>query len=708
MSRVNGHRDALVEALAGRLAEHARRVRHDTAEQIAAALRRAGIVGASIDAGHLVGRLPPGPGGLPDEAEAELADDAGTVLTDDLGEVLTYGGLYAPANHTHPGGAGGGITEGEADARYVRFVGGSVMTGALTPEDDFGADLGSTARRFDTFHASAVRLRTDLGVTAANTGSPNPVFIAVAGETQSRLQIAPDGTLRWGSGAAAQDVTLGRTGAGRLGLSADLELVGAARRLRGDFNNATHASRTLFQHGAGGASANTLVGALPAAGGLDAAWLAYNGPDPDAAGRVQVGANVSYAYLQTLATGAAAIPALRLLVQGGAQAVLHPSGGISLLGLVDPGAGVLTVAAKAVAASPDAGNTLVWNTNGFYVPGGAIPASLVDAKGDLIAGTAADTVARVAVGGDGTVLTADSTASAGVSWAAAGGLANALVNGGYEQWQRGAGPFTENNAYTADRWQIQLGTGTVSVTRESSTVDAGSAYALAAVVSGGGTGAALVQVLEHYAQYRGRTVTFAVRVRSTVASVAKAGVFTGTGWTEGTANAGTGAFETLSVTVAVPTGATSLWVRVNTAGSATVQIDNANLVVGSVAPAYVPLHPQDDLARCQRYCQVLGGLDANEYVGAGQCTATTAAIVPLLYPVEMALAPTVAVSAAADWSVSGAAGTVVACTALSGSIITRRSCRLVATVASGLVAGDGTLLRANATTNARITLEANP
>ena len=46
---------ALVEALAGRLAEFARSIRFDTAEQIAHALRRAGIVGWSIDAGHLVG-----------------------------------------------------------------------------------------------------------------------------------------------------------------------------------------------------------------------------------------------------------------------------------------------------------------------------------------------------------------------------------------------------------------------------------------------------------------------------------------------------------------------------------------------------------------------------------------------------------------------------------------------------------------------------
>jgi hypothetical protein len=44
--------------------------------------------------------------------------------------------------------------------------------------------------------------------------------------------------------------------------------------------------------------------------------------------------------------------------------------------------------------------------------------SLVDAKGDIVAATAADTVDRLAVGANDTVLTADSTAATGLKWAA--------------------------------------------------------------------------------------------------------------------------------------------------------------------------------------------------------------------------------------------------------------------------------------------------
>jgi hypothetical protein len=55
-------------------------------------------------------------------------------------------------------------------------------------------------------------------------------------------------------------------------------------------------------------------------------------------------------------------------------------------------------------------------TTGVATANAAIPATVVDAKGDLIAATAADAVARVAVGTNGQVLTADSSQAAGIKW----------------------------------------------------------------------------------------------------------------------------------------------------------------------------------------------------------------------------------------------------------------------------------------------------
>jgi hypothetical protein len=58
----------------------------------------------------------------------------------------------------------------------------------------------------------------------------------------------------------------------------------------------------------------------------------------------------------------------------------------------------------------------------------AIQNAIVDAKGDLIVGASADTPARLPVGTNGYVLTANSSATNGVEWASAGGGSLVLVS----------------------------------------------------------------------------------------------------------------------------------------------------------------------------------------------------------------------------------------------------------------------------------------
>ena len=62
-----------------------------------------------------------------------------------------------------------------------------------------------------------------------------------------------------------------------------------------------------------------------------------------------------------------------------------------------------------------------------------VPKSLVDAKGDIIAATAADTVARLAVGTANQVLTVDSSTATGLKWATPSAGASptfSLINAG--------------------------------------------------------------------------------------------------------------------------------------------------------------------------------------------------------------------------------------------------------------------------------------
>ncbi len=65
----------------------------------------------------------------------------------------------------------------------------------------------------------------------------------------------------------------------------------------------------------------------------------------------------------------------------------------------------------------------VWNGSAWQLVDSAsgIAATIVDAKGDLIAATADNTVARLAVGTDTFVLTADSAEATGLKWAASTG-----------------------------------------------------------------------------------------------------------------------------------------------------------------------------------------------------------------------------------------------------------------------------------------------
>jgi hypothetical protein len=81
-------------------------------------------------------------------------------------------------------------------------------------------------------------------------------------------------------------------------------------------------------------------------------------------------------------------------------------------------------------------------------PAGSISKSLIDAKGDLIIGSASDTVSRLAIGSNNFVLTADSAQTLGVKWSALSGATTSAV--GVVQLNDGYSSTSTTQAPTAN------------------------------------------------------------------------------------------------------------------------------------------------------------------------------------------------------------------------------------------------------------------
>ena len=90
----------------------------------------------------------------------------------------------------------------------------------------------------------------------------------------------------------------------------------------------------------------------------------------------------------------------------------------------------------------------------FTNAGNAINKTIVDAKGDIIAATAADTVARLAVGTNNQVLTVDSTTATGLKWAALPSAGGWTVRSKALDLYNSASFITYGIAYLNSTWWI--------------------------------------------------------------------------------------------------------------------------------------------------------------------------------------------------------------------------------------------------------------
>jgi hypothetical protein len=358
----------------------------------------------------------------------------------------------------------------------------------------------------------------------------------------------------------------------------------------------------------------------------------------------------------------------------------------------------------------------------------AIQNTIVDAKGDLITATASDVPARLAVGNNGETLVADSSTSTGLRYQT-GYNANAIINGGFDIWQRGTS-FTANTGYTADRWYKSGVAGrtytrqTTSDTTNLPTIQ----YCLRASRDSGNTATdniVLSSSLESTdaQKFVGQTVTLSFYARkganfSPTSSNIIARLYSGTGTDQNVEVSYTGSsavinqsavltttWQRFQYTATVGTTATELavWfaaVPTGTAGAADYfEITGVQLELGSVATTFKRAKGgtlAGELAACQRYYYRWTPVSAGIF-GVGFSDTTTSALVNHFFPVVMRTAPTALEQSgtASDYTVRRQGGSVIACNSVPTFGATSTiAANIQLPVASGLTAGEGSAGRA--------------
>jgi hypothetical protein len=163
---------------------------------------------------------------------------------------------------------------------------------------------------------------------------------------------------------------------------------------------------------------------------------------------------------------------------------------------------------------------------------------------------------------------------------------------------------------------------------------------------------------------------------------------------------------TLATTWAATTAANRAVGQVNIADSDANDwyITGVQLEAGSQASGFEFMPIDVNLARCQRYFKLLGKTNF-ACLMTGQNYSTTNAYSGYQYVTTMRSAPTLSYSALSDWVVNGADASGKVLTDMSITNSNGDSAEFLFTVASGLVAGNATILQA-ANSNSTISLSA--
>jgi len=308
-----------------------------------------------------------------------------------------------------------------------------------------------------------------------------------------------------------------------------------------------------------------------------------------------------------------------------------------------------------------------------------IAKTIADAKGDLIVGTAADTVDRLAVGADGSTLVANSANATGLGWSATPSASNPVLNSAFQNWQRGTSisvAASSTATYSADRWNSNTGANGASTISRQATGDTTNlpniqycARVQKNVSQTGTSSFAFYQSFEsiNSIPFAGKTVTFSFYARkganySSAADLLSAKLLTGTGTDQNVLSGYTGLAQPIIVSATLTTswqrfsGTATLsssltelstgfeYTPVGTAGAADYfEVTGVQIDVGSVALPFRTYAAtlQGELAACQRYYyRNTSGSLYGLMVNAGYFTSSTAYYPSVQFPVPMRVAPT--------------------------------------------------------------------
>lgn len=137
---------------------------------------------------------------------------------------------------------------------------------------------------------------------------------------------------------------------------------------------------------------------------------------------------------------------------------------------------------------------------------------------------------------------------------------------------------------------------------------------------------------------------------------------------------------------------------------ATFAITGVQLEAGSAASPFEYRSYGTELALCQRYCQVITGVNYPLCTGLSYTTVSSNGVIAL--PVTMRTAPTPTYAGATDFVVTNGGGTGLACTVVANFVYSPNTLEFTGTVASGLTVGQASLIRTGSGGTAKITLSA--